>query len=146
VLGALTGIFEAFDGDEQRLLAKKRGIPLLDFLWLPAGQVVEYDETAHFTRARAATLSLYPRKALLGFDRHAYSVTCNEWWKRAERRYAHKTAVEFPGPLSRARQRAYFDAVRDLCAPHTTGAPVLRVAAPERRPSLAFRRFEEFVR
>jgi hypothetical protein len=64
---------------------------------------------------RALRLSrLCPASTVVGFDRVEYAKLCLHVAKRAERAFAHKSAVEFPGPVSRARQRAHFDTFRDL--------------------------------
>jgi len=101
-----------------------------DFLLEPDGVVVEYDEIQHFTTARGTTLALYPAGAPLGFDLAAYAQTVKHWRARGDRGFAHKQAPEFPGVAGRQRQRAYFDALRDLAAPHFDDGPLIRIAAP----------------
>lgn len=53
------------------------------------------------------------------------------WAPRGDKSFAHKTAAEFPGPAGRQRQRAYFDAFRDLAAPHFDNGPLIRIASPD---------------
>jgi len=128
---ALDWILEALDGDRQALAAKPRGSMRVDFLLEPQGVVVEYDEVQHFTTARLKTLSLYPATAPLGFDLNDYMALVRRWSPRGDKGFAHKTAAEFPGPAGRQRQRAYFDAVRDLVAPHFGNGPLIRIASPD---------------
>ena len=66
---------------------------------------------------RAVRLSrLCPASTVVGFDRAEYAKLCLHVAKRTERAFAHKSAVEFPGPVSRARQCAHLDAFRDPVA------------------------------
>ena len=66
---------------------------------------------------RALRLSrLCPASTVVGFDRVKYAKLCLHVAKRAEHAFAHKSAVELPGPVSRARQCAHLDAFRDLVA------------------------------
>ena len=67
---------------------------------------------------------------------------CLRLGKRAERAFAHRDAPEFPGPHARARQRAYFDAFRDLVAPCFGNGPLIRVPAPNRDPQAALQALE----
>ena len=55
-----------------------------------------------------------PASTVVGFDRGKHAKLCLHAAKRAEHAFAHKSAVEFPGPVSRARQCAHLDAFRDL--------------------------------
>ena len=129
---SLRAIFEALRGDAD-ILANKKLMPINPDLVHPAtGTVVEVDELQHFTSARLATLRLYPRTMALGFDFDEYVALVERWRSKGDRAFAHKTAAEFPGEAGRQRQRAYLDAVRDLLAPHFTGRPVIRIAAPDR--------------
>lgn len=140
---ALSQIFDVLDGDEAALLAKpRRSIPS-DFL-LGAIQV-EFDEGQHFTIQRLATLAFYPSSVALGFERLEYARLCLSTARRAGRAFAHKAAGEFPGLHGRARQRAYFDAFRDLVAPILGNGPVLRVPAPDRDPVAALEKFEKML-
>lgn len=128
---ALDRILDALDGDAAALAAKTRGSSRVDFILQSRGIVVEYDEVQHFTTARLKTLTLYPATALLGFDRADYMALVRRWAPRGDKGFAHKTAAEFPGPAGRQRQRAYFDAFRDLAAPHFGNGPLIRIASPD---------------
>ena len=140
ILAALQRIFAALEGNEDVLRAKTRGSMSADFLL--AEQVVEYDERSHFTGARLATFEHYPEDALLGYDVEDYKRLLAIHRSRGERGFKHRTAAEFPSEGGRARQRAYFDAFRDLAAPSLQGQPVLRIASPEEDPVLGLARFE----
>lgn len=136
---SLAAIFDVLGGDAERLAAKPPRSVAPDFLLGDA--LVEFDEVQHFTIQRLATFALYPPSAVLGFDRVEYARLCLAKATRAGRAFAHKEAPEFPGPDSRARQRSYFDALRDLAAPVFGHGPVLRVAAVDRDPVAALERF-----
>ncbi|MEJ7787414.1 MAG: hypothetical protein WKF96_21630 [Solirubrobacteraceae bacterium] len=129
-LNVLDRILEALDGDAVALAAKTRGSSRVDFILEPQGVVVEYDEVQHFTSARLKTLVVYPTTAQLGFDRAEYIALVKRWVAQGDRGFAHKTAAEFPGRAGRQRQRAYFDALRDLVAPHFDSGPLIRIASP----------------
>lgn len=127
---ALDRILVAIDGDPATLAAKRRGSMRVDFMTSTA-LVVEYDEVQHFTSARQKTLGLYPPDAPLGFDLAAYAGLVERWRSKGDRAFAHKTAADFPGPAGRQRQRAYFDAFRDLAAPAFEAGPVIRIPCPD---------------
>lgn len=133
---ALDAMFAALGGDPAALMAKTRGAMRADFLLTTSDLVVEYDEVQHFTTARLATLKLYPADAALHFDHSTYVTLTEQWRVRGDRGFAHKEAAKFPGPAGRQRQRAYFDAFRDLAAPSFDG-PVIRIAAPDNNYALA---------
>jgi hypothetical protein len=129
---SLRAIFEALGGDADVLAKKRLSLVDPDLVHPATGTQVEVDGVQHFTTARLTTLRLYPPTMSLGFDIDAYLALVERWRARGDRAFAHKTAPEFPGAGGRQRQRAYLDAVRDLLAPHLTGRPVIRIAAPDR--------------
>jgi hypothetical protein len=139
---ALDSVFAELGGDERALRGKTRGAMTVDFLLRRDAHVVEHDERSHFTTARLTTFAYYPPDTLLGYDLQGYQDLCELHRARGYRGFAHKTATEFPGTGGRARQRAYFDAFRDLSAPALQGRPLLRVANPEENPDVALDRFE----
>lgn len=141
VLDALTSIFAELGGDARALREKTRGAMTADFLLQPQAGVVEHDELSHFTTARLSTFAYYPPDLPLGYDPNAYQGLCERHRARGDRGFAHKKAVEFPGAGGRARQRAYFDAFRDLAAPALQGSVVIRVANPEEDPEIGLKRF-----
>lgn len=59
---------------------------------------------------------LRPASTFVEFDRVRYAKLFLHVARRAEHAFAHKSAVEFTGPVSRARQCAHLDAFRDLVA------------------------------
>lgn len=140
-LKAIEAIFAELGGDDEALRAKTRGRMDADFLLQPGSWHVEYDERSHFTTARRATFAHYPAAVPLGYDVEAYQELCQLHARRGNKGFAHKTAREFPGPLGRARQRAYLDAFRDLAAPALHGRPLIRVASPEEDPHVGLERF-----
>ena len=139
VVAVLRRVFIALGGDEDVLRSKRSGALRPDgFI---DGQLLEIDEIQHFTTPRLVTLDLYPDAAPLGFDRDDYRSLCRRWAPRGGDRYrATKPTVDFPRPGGRTAQRAYFDAVRDLVAPHVGVGPVLRIPAPECDAALALKR------
>ena len=72
------------------------------------------------------TLELYPDGVPLGFDWHEYKDLCRETAPRADKYRAAKAATGF-GLGGRQRQRAYYDALRDLAIPAMGRPPVIRV-------------------
>jgi hypothetical protein len=79
----------------------------------PTRTLIEIDEHQHYTSARLTTLRLYPAEVPLGFDREEYIVLCRRWKGQAIRRSRTALPVVL-GPRGRQRQRAYYDALRDL--------------------------------
>lgn len=142
-LRCLEEMFAALGGDEAALAGKApRGLAP-DFLLAENEQLVELDESQHFTTARLTTLDHYggdPAYPVGGFDIEEYRELCAQLRATSDRDFAHRTAAEFPGRHGRQRQRAYFDAVRDFGAPAFGHGPVIRVAAPERDHTLALQR------
>lgn len=142
----LRSVFLELGGDEEAL-SNKVARPLKpDFRHEELGCLVEIDELQHFTSARLLTLDRYSSEPL-GFSVDVYRNLIAEWHLRADgfRRNRGVPGGEFPGDSPRRRQRAYFDAVRDLLAPSFTGQPILRVAIPECSAPLAFERLEQAV-
>jgi hypothetical protein len=101
------------------------------------GTLIEIDESQHFTTARLTTLELYPADAALGYDLDEYKALCGQWSSQADNYFRTKAARGF-GPGGRQRQRAYYDALRDLAAPVMGHPPTIRVAAPTRDGRAAY--------
>lgn len=139
VLEALRSMHTALGGDVDLTRSKSERSLVPDFI-LGSGQIVEVDEIQHFTSDRKLTLELYPADLPLGFDRDEYIRLCELHGAVADRYRAAKPASDFPFAGGRRAQRAFFDATRDLLAPFLTGSPVIRAAAPECEPELAFER------
>ena len=126
---ALREIYAALHGDEDELAAARTTRLTGDFLHEPTGTLVEVDEHQHFTSARLTTLKQYPADARLGFDLERYILLCKKWRLQADRAFAHRSAAGF-GPGGRQRQRAYYDALRDLATPAMGHPPLIRIDAP----------------
>lgn len=139
IIDVLRDVFLSLGGDEELLRAKRSGRLRPDaFL---GDRILELDEIQHFSTARLAALERYPHDAPLGFDRDRHMALCRQWAPMGGDRYrASKQTREFPHHGGRTAQRAYFDALRDLAAPHFGAGPVIRIAAPECDPRLAIRR------
>ena len=128
---AMQAIFEALDGIESELAAKKMTSLPGDFLHLESGVFLEVDESQHFTTFRLRTLDLYPDTVPVGFEVLEYKRLCRKLAPKSDRYRRHKPAIGF-GAGGRQRQRAYNDALRDLVTPVMGHPPVIRVAAPDR--------------
>jgi len=89
---------------------------------------------ARTLRARDSQRSAITPTAWPSGRREAYKRLVTLHRAAGDKGFAHKSASEFPGPAGRMRQRAYFDAFRDLAAPTLQGHPALRVASPEETP------------
>ncbi len=126
---ALAAIYAALDGDPQELAAAPATRLSGDFVHEPTRTLIEIDEHQHFTSARLTTLRLYPAEVPLGFDREEYIVLCRRWKGQADKAFAHRAARGF-GPRGRQRQRAYYDALRDLATPAMGYPPLVRIEAP----------------
>ena len=124
-------IYLALGGDLE-VLATARAVALPgDFVHEPTGTLFEIDESQHFTSARLTTLDLYPDDVPLGYDIGHYKTLCQRWRQASDGYYRTKAARGF-GVGGRQRQRAYYDALRDLAAPALGRPPVVRVDAPLR--------------
>jgi predicted Rdx family selenoprotein len=126
----LDRIWQALKGDSEGYGARPATPLTGDFLHEPTSTLIEYDETQHFSSARLITLRLYPPTQPLGFDRDAYIKLCQRWRRDADSKWKNKEATGFPGAHGRQRQRAYYDALRDLATPAMGGPPLVRVADP----------------
>jgi hypothetical protein len=142
VAATLERIYRALGGDLD-VLATARSVRLRgDFIHVPSGTLIEVDESQHFTSARLTTLDLYPADAACDFDVETYKSLCREW--REDGYYKNKTARGF-GVGGRQRQRAYYDALRDLAAPAMGHPPLIRVDAPLRDGRAAYRTHREHL-
>lgn len=131
-------IYVALDGSVDELAAARTTRLTGDFLHAATGTLIEVDEHQHFTSARLTTLKRYPADAQVGFDLGRYAALCREWRPKADRAFAHRAAPGF-GPGGRQRQRAYYDALRDLAAPAMGHPPLVRIAAPTNDGRAAYR-------
>lgn len=127
---ALERIYVALGGDADVLATARSRRLRGDFVHEPSGTLIEVDEHQHFTSFRRHALDLYPEDALLGFDLARYRELCDAWQGKADRYRRSKEARGF-GVGGRQRQRAYYDALRDLATPAMGHPPLVRVAAPD---------------
>ena len=133
---ALERIYLALGGDLEVLAAGRSTALRGDFFHTPSGTLIEIDESQHFTSARLTTLDLYPEEAQLGFELEDYRTLCQRWRAEADGYYRTKAARGF-GPGGRQRQRAYYDALRDIAAP-AMGYTIIRTAATNRDGRAAY--------
>jgi hypothetical protein len=134
---AIEGIYIALGG-ELIALATARSTPLAgDFLHEATGTLIEIDESQHFTSARLTALELYPDDVALAFSLDRYKALCRRWRASSNGYYRTKAARGF-GVGGRQRQRAYYDALRDLAAPAMGHPPLVRIDAPLRDGRAAY--------
>lgn len=142
VQGILHGIFLALGGivAEQE---SKRTTPLPgDFIHMGSGMIVEVDEIQHFTSFRLKSFTYYPAGFPVGFDVSQYRELCRRLAPMADKYRQSKAAVGF-GTGGRQRQRAYYDALRDLATPAMGHPPLIRIPAPDGDGKAAFARNRE---
>jgi hypothetical protein len=108
-----------------------------DFLHPDTGTLIEIDESQHFSSARLTTLDLYPPQLPLGFDLERYRNLCRRWRRDSDGYYRTKPARGF-GVGGRQKQRAYYDALRDIAAPAMGHPPLIRIDAPNRNGRAAY--------
>jgi hypothetical protein len=129
----LDGIAVALGGDPTCLAAGRLAPLPGDFFHAPSRTLIELDEPQHFTSARLRTLDLYPDDAQLGFDTSHYRSLCELWRSGPEGDgYRRTKDARCFGRGGRQRQRAYYDALRDLATPGMGFPPLLRIACPDR--------------
>jgi len=136
---SLDRIYAALGGDLDTLAEARTTRLPGDFIHEPTGTLIEVDESQHFTTARLTTLHLYPEGASLGFDLATYKQLCEQWLAQSDGYYRTKTARGF-GVGGRQKQRAYYDALRDLATPAMGTPPLIRIEAAERDPRDAYGR------
>lgn len=136
---ALGRICAALDGDADDQRGKRLTALCGDFIHRAKRTIIEVDEVQHFTPARLTTLRLYPTEAPLGFDLDQYVSLCERHRTRADKYRFKKEARGFPGEGGRQRQRAYYDALRDLSAQALGYAPVIRIPVFDDNGRAAYR-------
>lgn len=120
-------IFLGMGGDAVEQ-AGKRSIALPgDLIHEPTRTVIEVDESQHFTSFRLKTLEMYPSDYLEGVNLAEYRELCLLWAARSDGYRRTKPAVAF-GLGGRQRQRAYYDALRDLALPAMGYPSIIRVS------------------
>ncbi len=116
-----------------------------DFIHHGSRTLVEADESQHFTSFRLRTLELYPPDTPLGFDLDEYKELCRKWQRTSDGYFRTKPARGF-GIGGRQRQRAYYDALRDLVTPVMGHPPLMRIEAADRDAVDAYRRQRPSIR
>lgn len=119
-------IFEDLGGQSDVYKSKRTTALRGDFYHEHSRTFIEVDEIQHFTSFRLRTLERYPGTILLGFQLEEYLELCRRHAPRADKYRATKDAVGF-GPGGRQRQRAYYDALRDLAVPSMGHPPLIRI-------------------
>ena len=94
-------------------------LPLCDHYVPSLNCLIEFDESQHFTAPRALTLSLYPKRIRLGYNR-------KEWFERSDSLDRHDNS-----PPDRDETRAWYDALRDLLPESFGMNPTVRVYAKD---------------
>ncbi|MEO5315551.1 hypothetical protein PV772_15785 [Pseudarthrobacter sp. CC12] len=118
------------DLDAMRL-AQRVVRPRADLMHEESGVIIEVDELQHFTSHRLLSFESYPSGAPLGFDLEDYRDLCEQHRVKADKAWGTKKTATF-GPKSRGRQRAFYDALKDLSLPAAGLPPVVRIAVPDR--------------
>ncbi len=96
-------------------------MPPYDFSVADPPFILEFDESQHFSAARAVTLERYPASVPLGFSVQRWRELCREI-----------DAVD-DQPIDRDERRAWYDTLRDL-VPFAHGfRPTVRLYAGERK-------------
>lgn len=131
VFASVTSIAVGLHGNLEAMKELSRPAKLpVDLIHEDSGIVFEVDEIQHFTSHRRATFDHYPADAQVSFDIEEYRRLCTLYSSRADRDFVRDT-FNF-GPKSRGRQRAFYDALKDLSIPAAGLPPVIRVPVPDR--------------
>ena len=133
----LERIYLALGGDLATLASARTTALPGDFFHEPTGTLIEVDESQHFTSSRLTTFDLYPDDVPLGFELDQYKALCDQRRHASDGYYRTKGARGF-GVGGRQRQRAYYDALRDLATPAMGHPPLLRIDAPLRDGRAAY--------
>jgi hypothetical protein len=116
---------------EAMRLAQRIVRPRADLMHKDSRVIIEVDEIQHFTSHRLLSFESYPKDAPLGFDLEDYRELCSRHHVKADKAWGTKKTATF-GPRSRGRQRAFYDALKDLSLPAAGLPPVVRIAVPDR--------------
>lgn len=144
VVRPLHDLFLALAGDpEEQSLKRATALPG-DFIHIGTGTIIEVDELQHFTSFRLRSFDHYPSKHPVRFEIAEYQDLCRRLSSTADKYRRTKAAAAF-GMEGRRRQRAYYDALRDLAAPVMGHPPVIRVAAIDGDGRSAFQRNRERI-
>jgi hypothetical protein len=142
----LSAIYARLKGDVSVLHASRENLLLtVDLVHEPTGNVIEVDESPHFTSFRLAALELYPADVIVGFDIDEYMELCRAWCSRTDGLARGLPAKGF-GFGGLQRERAYHDALCDLATPAMGHPPVVRIAAVEGDGIAAYRSHRSLLR
>ncbi|MHA7223092.1 DUF7255 family protein [Arthrobacter sp. RHLT1-20] len=144
VTGPLHEIFLSLGGQATEQAAKRTTALPGDFIHVETGTIIEIDELQHFTSFRLKSFDYYPGGYPLDFEATEYQELCRRFAPKADKYRQAKTAAAF-GPGGRQRQRAYYDALRDLATPAMGHPPIIRVPAPDGNGAAAFERNRERI-
>ncbi|GAB2732917.1 DUF7255 family protein [Arthrobacter bambusae] len=122
----LDDIFADLGGQTDVYKSKRTTALQGDFCHEHSRTFIEIDEIQHFTTFRLRTLERYPGSIPLGFQLEEYLALCRQHAPRADKYRVTKEAVGF-GQGGRQRQRAYYDALRDLSIPCMGHPPLIRI-------------------
>ncbi len=132
------------DGDLEAMRALSRPARLpVDLIHEDSGIVFEVDEIQHFTSHRRATFDHYPEDVQVSFDIEEYRRLCTQYSPRADKAFLRDT-FNF-GLKGRGRQRAFYDALKDLSIPAAGLPPVIRIPVPDRDVAEAWKGSRERV-
>lgn len=141
---ALHAIFLALKGDAAVQAGKRTTALPGDFVHVESGTVIEVDEFQHFTSHRRMTFDFYPADFPINYDLDEYQGLCQRLAPRADSYRATKDAIGF-GSGGRQRQRAYYDALRDLALPSMAQPPIVRVPVVDGDGSGAYLRHRDRI-
>lgn len=144
VTDPLNSIFLSLGGHSAEQAAKRTTALPGDFIHLETETIIEIDEVQHFTSFRLQSFEFYARDSPLGFEPVEYRDLCRRFAPKADTYWQSKAAAAF-GPGGRQRQRAYYDALRDLAVPAMGLPPLIRVPAPDGNGRTAFERNRERI-
>ncbi|MBU8866623.1 DUF7255 family protein [Paenarthrobacter aromaticivorans] len=140
----LEQIFTLLGGNVAEQSAKRLTPLPGDFMHEETGTLIEVDEMQHFTSFRLQTFSCYGVDSPLGYDVDEYASICKRYARSADKYRQTKPAIAF-GIGGRQRQRAYYDALRDLATPAMGHPPLVRVPAVDGNGKAAFERNRERI-
>jgi hypothetical protein len=116
--GQLLEIYEALQAYRGfKEFVKTRSLPPCDFFLPNPGNIVEFDESQHFTASRKIALSHYPENLESGFDRKRWMMLCE------------KIDAMDNDPPFRDEQRAWYDTLRDFLPAIKNLKPTVRLLA-----------------
>lgn len=137
----LSFIFLVLGGRTEQLASRRPTALLGDYEHPPTGTLIEVDTWQHFTTFRLISLNLYPPNIEVGFDVDEYRALCRACAPRSD--HLGRSPVVGFGDAGLQRQRAYYDALRDLSAAVMGRPPVIRAIAVEGDGEAAYKRVRD---